>query len=185
MNKIKIGLIGNTGSGKGTFVQICKDSLVNLNITTIKLADPLYEAQNQIYKLCNVEKEYYSQDGILLNFLGQHMRMINPNVLKDYIGNRLKEASEIDIVFCDDVRPLDVEFMKEYGFIIIKIVTDEHTTFERRMKRGDLTMADSKHKTEQGLEDVKYDYVLENNSSLKDYEHKVKLLIDKIYDTYR
>lgn len=175
--QIKIGLIGNTGVGKGTFVEICVESYKHLKILNAKLADPLYEAQNQIYKICNVDKDFYSQDGILLNFLGQHMRSINPNILKDYMYKRLEESLNVDLLFCDDIRPLDIGFMKSYGFLIIKIVADEDITYERRKLRGDLTMGNAKHKTERGLEDAEFDYVVENNGTLEEYKNKVVSLL--------
>lgn len=172
----KLALLGNTGVGKDTCVKIIQNRFSHLKLSLIQLAAPLYEAQNTIYQICGKGKDPDAQDGVLLNFLGQHMRRINPNVLKESFLKTL-EKSQADLVICRDVRPLDVTFVREAGFFIVNIATDPSLCIERRKARGDLFLGASNHKTEVGLSAELYDAQIMNNSTLDNFEREtVKFL---------
>jgi dephospho-CoA kinase len=167
----KLALLGNTGVGKDTCVKIIQNRFSHLKLSLIQLAAPLYEAQNAIYQICGKEKGPDVQDGVLLNFLGQHMRLINPYVLKESFL-RILEKSQADLIICRDVRPLDVPFVREAGFFIVNIATDPSLCLERRKARGDLSLGASNHKTEVGLSAELYDTQIMNNSTLDNFERE-------------
>jgi len=171
---IKLALLGTTGVGKDTAVCIINEIFPNLSTQVIRLADPLYEAQNAIYKICNKEKEYYTQDGELLNFLGQHMRKINPQVIQNSFERAIKKISpHIHLIICCDVRPLDVPFVRNEGFFILNIIADPMIALERRRLRGDLSLGSVSHSTEEGLASRLYDYQIANNGSLQEFKQKI------------
>jgi cytidine deaminase len=175
----KLALLGNTGVGKDTFVKIFQKRFSTLSMSLIKLAAPLYEGQNAIYQICATEIDSEIQDGILLNFLGNHMRRINPNVIKEsFLRELQKIGQEPDIIICHDARPLDVPFVKEAGFFILNITTDFQIALERRKARGDLSLGSSDHSTEKGLTAELYDAQILNNGTLHDFEQTIVKFIN-------
>lgn len=181
---MRIALVGNTGVGKSTFVNICKKHFKTLKIKEIRLAKPLYQAQNYIYKICKVQKNPDAQDGVLLNFLGQHMRTINEDVIKIHFIEQLKKMpNNINLIICSDVRPIDVPFVKKQGFSLINIQTDREIALERRLKRGDISLANAQHSTEQQIYGFQPDHIIVNNKSIEDYQNAALGLVKKLYDS--
>lgn len=178
---IKLGLLGTTGVGKDTCVNMIKNHFPDLAISLIRLADPLYRAQDAIYTICRKAKDFYSQDGELLNFLGLHMRKINPDVLKQSFLAALQSCDPcIDCIICPDIRAIDVPFVKDAGFIIIHIDADPIITFERRKIRGDISLGKTNHQTERGINSSIYDHQLINNGSLEEFQENVKNLFSHL-----
>jgi dephospho-CoA kinase len=182
---VKIALIGKPGVGKDTFLKLVHQWDFFGTVKDIRLADPFYRLQAQIYDVCGVQKDYYIQDGELLNFLGNHMRKINPNVLKSYFLQQLKNnIFDCSFVICPDARPIDLLFIKEQEFIIVEIICDEKLSLERRHLRGDLSLGNANDTVENSNSVVYADYRIINNGTMKDYESGVLNLIREIYDTY-
>ena len=176
----KLALLGNTGVGKDTFVRIFQKRYAHLSMHLIMLAMPLYEGQNAIYNICGRDIEEGVQDGILLNFLGNHMRRINPDVIKEsFLRELQRNGQETDLIICHDARPLDVSFVREAGFYILNITTDPGIALERRKVRGDLSLGSSDHHTEKGLSAELYDAQIVNNGTLKDFEQKIIKFFDE------
>jgi dephospho-CoA kinase len=174
----KIALLGNTGVGKGTFADIVED-IVKHKVYRMKLAKPLYDAQESIYNLCDVSKEYGVQDGELLNFLGVYMRKINPQVLEESLRKRLKHISE-GVVICDDARPTDVKYLKDLNFIIVEIIANTEIAMKRRTLRGDLSLANPHHESEQGRSAVRSDFKVVNESTIEDFRDQISKIVEVI-----
>ena len=152
-----------------------------MKIKYIRLADPLYLAQQAIYKICGKEKDFSTQDGELLNFLGSHMRKINPNVLQEHFSKSLNNiTSDIDLIICMDVRPKDISFVKKEDFFLVNISAPPTVTLQRRKNRNDLSLGSSHHPTEQGLSPKLIDAHIENNGTLDEFKEKVKFLITRV-----
>lgn len=170
----KLALLGRSGVGKDTFVQILQQSFPHIALRQICLAKPLYEVQHFIYKICSKEISDDDQDGLLLNFLGKHMRLINPNVLLDRFAQSVLEVgSGVDMILCSDARPIDIPFIKNMGFTIVHIVADPQLSLERRIRRGDLSLGSNDYETEAGIVIGMSDIQITNNSTFKDYEKSV------------
>lgn len=180
-SSVRIALLGSTGVGKDTCISIIKSNFTDKRILVIRLADPLYQAQAAIYEICKRNKEFWSQDGELLNFLGQHMRKVNPTVIKESFQNSLQaSAIDVDLIICPDARPIDIPFIKESGFTIIHIYADAQITLERRKKRGDISLGQSNHSTEQGINPLLYDHQISNNGSLAELHENITKLLMRI-----
>lgn len=176
---LRLALLGNTGTGKDTCVKIIRKRYPSIKIHIIWLAAPLYLAQHEIYRICEKEKDFFVQDGVLLNFLGQHMRRIKPDVIESLFLRRLRQAPPADLIICPDVRPLDLPFIKQAGFFILHITANEGLAAERRKQRGDLSLGDSSHPTESGcLTGV--DAHIANEGSVEAYEEKIVRLLDSL-----
>ncbi|MBI5102395.1 MAG: hypothetical protein HZB33_11240 [Nitrospirae bacterium] len=111
----KLALYGSPGAGKSTTTKILTElcAVKRMEIRRLRLADPLYECQSAIYKIAGKPlSSLYVQDGELLNFLGSHLRKINPSVLLDHFHKKLRDTMlELDqlptsnsLIVCDDMR---------------------------------------------------------------------------------
>jgi dephospho-CoA kinase len=186
MKVLRIALVGTTGVGKSTFVSILKKQLKHVVCKEIRLAKPLYQVQSYLYKICKTKKNKNVQDGVLLNFLGQHMRAINKNIIEEHFVEQLsKITNDVELVICSDVRPIDLAFVTKHDFVIINIQSDEEIALKRRMQRGDVSLANSKHWTEQQIYGFQPDYNIVNNGSIAEYENAVLGLVNKLYDFNR
>jgi dephospho-CoA kinase len=183
---LKIALTGNTGVGKDTFVQTLRASDKFDSLQEIKLSTPLYEVQNYIYQVCKKEKEYFTQDGVLLNFLGKNMREINPNIIKDYFLAQLDMLNNINgVIICSDARPQDLLFIKSSNFLIIKIIASTKLCIERRIARGDTSLGSLDHSTEKSAsQEIAFDYSIENNGKLNIYQQAILKLVGDLYDSH-
>jgi hypothetical protein len=166
---LRLALFGRPGAGKSStagFIEAyCRAA--PLGFYRLRLAEPLYRCQEFIYSTASRQLEAGVQDGALLNFLGSHLRRINPNVLLDDFRSRLEglPAREAGIVLCDDMRAADAAEMKAMGFCFIHINAPNELRRERRAQRGDATPGDEDHPTERGLDGIRADYEIENDGS--------------------
>lgn len=176
---LKIGFLGTTGVGKDTCCCCIQKLYPRYVARRIKLAQPLYEAQNFIYRLSGVEKKEEIQDGVLLNFLGKHMRQIDPYVLIRSFEAALHKI-DADLILCPDVRPIDAPHLKTMDFSLVHVIADPEISLQRRKKRGDLSLSQPNHETERGLSADSYDYQIVNNGTLEELEGQIQLLMEKL-----
>ena len=162
-----IAFIAPSGYGKSTAIEIIKEYY---DIENIKIGKPLYDLQNEFYRKIN-KAIGNTQDGELLQFLGYKVRKENPNYLLNEFYNKLC-SSEKTIITNDDCRPNDYEFLKELGFIFIRI-----NGFKR--DRDDHTPVNSKSKLE-WQEEIECDYEIDNYGDLETYRENVLEVIEKI-----
>ena len=176
-----LALLGRSGAGKDTFVSFLKNhsALGDRNPHVLRLAEPLYAGQESIYKLCGIPLDPNTQDGTLLNFLGQHMRKINPAVLKEVFAHKLSQ-SENSFVICPDARPVDIIFLKDLGFKIIHIDVSPELAYTRRIDRKDYHPLPHDAPIEEGLEHVKADWTLSNTGTLEAFHQSITPLLAEI-----
>ena len=167
---MKICLLAPSGYGKSTAIEILKKKY---NIKNIKIADPLYELQEEFYKKIGRDCSD-RQDGELLQFLGVKIRKENPTYLVDTFKEKLNNyQNEVNtIITNDDCRTMDYEHLKKLGFKFIKI-----NGFKR--DRNDLTLANPKLAIEWQSE-IPFDYEVNNLSGLKEYEIELNKVMEEI-----
>ncbi|SPF06215.1 hypothetical protein SMA5143A_7037 [Streptomyces sp. MA5143a] len=187
----RIALFGLPGSGKSTFSLLAQEWAVKNDATVhvITLAEPLYLAQAAVYECAGrpLQTGERRQDGALLNFLGSHMRKINPHVLEEHF---LSETARIhaacegstrrQVVICSDARPADLPYLRQGGFHPVVITVDEEVARERREARGDLTLGDSRHSTENGLERIRPSSPVDNSGTLQDFATATTALLNSL-----
>lgn len=165
----KICFLAPTGYGKTTGAEILSEIY---KIKTIKIATPLYEMQEEFYKKIGMNIGN-TQDGELLQFLGYKIRKENSKYLLERFIKELEEASEnYEIIINDDCRPNDYEYLKELGFMFIKI-----NGFER--ERKDHTKVNRKLELE-WQDEIPYDYEINNFGCLEAYKQELIKLMEKI-----
>ncbi|MFE3858744.1 hypothetical protein ACFXPN_47440 [Streptomyces griseorubiginosus] len=153
----------------------------------ITLAEPLYRAQAAVYQCAGrpLQTGERRQDGALLNFLGSHMRKINPHVLEEHflsetvrINAACEGSTRRQIVICSDARPADLPYLRQGGFHPVVITVDEEVARRRREARGDLTLGDSRHSTENGLEQIHPSTTVDNSGTLENFATAAAALLD-------
>ena len=164
---MKICFLAPSSYGKSTAIELLQK---HFDIKNIKIAAPLYELQSNFYEKLGIEIGD-RQDGELLQFYGKKVRKENSQYLLKEFKNKL-DSVEATIISNDDCRPDDYEFLKENGFIFIKI-----NGYKR--DRNDVTIADSKDKIEWQSE-IPFDYKINNYGTLEEYENELLNLINKL-----
>lgn len=166
---LKICFLAPSEYGKNTAVKLLS---TKYKIQNIKIAEPLYLLQDSFYRFIG-KKMTGEQDGELLQYLGKKIRQENPDFLVQWFFERLKEFENFDgIISNDDCRPPDYKFLKDCGFVFIKI-----NGFKR--DRLDHTKADPNSSLE-WHKDIKCDYVVDNLGSIEEYKQNLFELLKKI-----
>ena len=164
---MKISFIAPSSYGKSTAVEIIQSYFKSKNI---KIAKPLYDLQEYFHHFIGHDIGD-TQDGELLQFLGIKIRKENPKFLLDNFYQNVTNT-ESEIITNDDCRPPDYDFLKQLGFIFIKI-----NGFRR--DRNDYVKANDKSSIEWQSE-MPWDYELNNLGTLEDYEKNILNLLKEI-----
>ncbi|WP_405663857.1 hypothetical protein OG379_17540 [Streptomyces sp. NBC_01166] len=187
----RIALFGLPGSGKSTFSSLAKSWAAKNDATVhvITLAEPLYRAQAAVYESAGRPLHIAEgrQDGALLNFLGSHMRKINPRVLEEHflsetarIYSACEGSTQRHVVICSDARPADLPYLRRSGFHPVVITVDEEVARKRKEARGDLTLGDSRHTTENGLEQIHPSTPVDNSGTLEEFSTATTALLNSV-----
>ncbi|MFQ6198817.1 hypothetical protein [Streptomyces sp. NPDC000405] len=111
----------------------------------------------------------HEQDGQLLNFLGSHLRQINPHALTEAFSRRVHHAEQVKpsaVQLCDDLRAPDAVAVTRLGFVLVEITAPQELRRARKQARADLTPGDEQHLTEVPLEATPWRRV-ENHGDLE------------------
>lgn len=180
-----IALSGPMGSGKSTAVETLKfmqrDLQSNVKIKVIKFAQPLYDMQEMIYRrIENVYKrpENFIKDRKLLQWLGTDWgrATVGESVWVDLWTKEVNQAlADGYLVICDDCR-FDNEALavQNAGGYIVKIKSS-YCEY-----RADNPNGLANHPSEAGINDVYADVIIENNSTLDEYDNKLRQLFKKL-----
>ncbi|MDF1489392.1 hypothetical protein [Tessaracoccus caeni] len=146
------------------------------------MADPLYAAQEAIYRIAGrslLDSEV--QDGKLLNLLGVEMRRINPQVLADHarssivlLGQAVDSAPGEHVIVCDDARPPDFSFLCEFGFKLVRVDVFPEKAVDRRSRRGDISLGSLHDPNEIWPEQQQTFAEIDNNGSVDDLFRSVQ-----------
>ncbi|TFG17540.1 MAG: hypothetical protein EU531_03020 [Promethearchaeota archaeon] len=177
-----IGFCGLPGSGKSTALEIVKDLGTIINMGDV--------VRNEaIKKNIKLTDENLGQLAINLRRKGG-----DEIIAKKCVD--LIQSSPSEIVFVDGIRSpyeLDV-FRKHWKFPLILIETDEEVRYQRIIERArdddSKSILDIKSREEReigfGLLGLirKADYVIKNNSTVKDLKKKIRKLIKDLIKNY-
>lgn len=165
----RISFIAPSEYGKNTAVNILRKKYKLINI---KIALPLYKLQKDFYKFIN-KRLVGEQDGELLQYYGNKIRKENSEFLINEFNKKLDKVCNFNgIITNDDCRPPDYQYLKEKGFIFVKI-----NGFKR--DRIDHTKSDPTSKLE-WHNSIPCDYEVDNWGSMEEYEKNLDALMETI-----
>ncbi|MGA5284890.1 hypothetical protein ACPCSK_31495 [Streptomyces griseoincarnatus] len=173
------------GAGKSTFAGLLAQELDSRGVpsTRVKLAQPLYDIQAAVYeKAGRPLADRYQQDGELLNFLGSHMKKLNPRALLDafvaLVHDRERDRPG-DVLICDDMRGDAAETLVVLGFTLIEVSAFNAVRRERKQGRKDLSAGNDRHSTEVPVRRVP-DHRVINDGSLEELRAKAADLVGEL-----
>lgn len=176
---LRIAIIGLTGCGKSTsagmVARYAADS--GLSCATVKLATPLYDLQEQVYRRAGVTITAGAQDQVLMEALADAMRRIRPDSLAADFLARLRQTTA-DVVINDDLRDpyVDAVVLRDNGFRVLRITADPQVRAKRLAERGDLSRAE---RSTADLDLIEPDAVLDNSASLADHQAAIRELLGR------
>lgn len=179
--KLIIGLVGEKGSGKETFVQIFKE-LTGKQVTHIRFSDVLYETLN-LWNIPTTRKNLQDIAVLFRDHFGN-------SILSHVVQHRIENA-DANVVIIDGVRwEEDVSMLRSFpNTILIYITAHQNIRYQRivsrKEKSGESTTTFEQFlKEEQAPNEVliskignNADYTIENNTDLKIFKRKVQEII--------
>ena len=159
---LRIAFGGNMGSGK--------DTAVNYLIKThggvkSSFAKPLYDILEYAQERCGFSKE---KDRKFLQFIGTEWGRSHDKDV--WIRIAIQELPRYGNVFISDVRfPNEFQALKKLGWTCVKII--------REKPKGREGNGDASHSSETSMEDITWDYVIENTGTVQDLHAQLDNLV--------
>lgn len=165
--KTLIVFLAPSGYGKSTCAKYIQNKY---NGEIIKLATPLYEMQKYFYEKINMKIN--SQDGELLQFLGNKVQKTNPEFLfKEFLKSYNK--SESSLIINDDCRPHNFNYLKNLGAVFIGIKGPS------RIRPEDTSPHDLTNSLE-WKDNIPCDYIINNEGNLESLYIQLDSLLKEI-----
>ena len=178
---IKIALCGRLRSGKDS---VADRLWFEHGFETPKaFGSPVKYYADKIY--AHTPKEFDGKQRKLYQFFGEALRQYDPSVwirhMEFSVNMALNEKSTKGIVISDLRLPLEYEWARANGFIIVRVTAP----LEARVKRAEIAgdafeLADLEHDTEGYVDGFDVDYEIVNDGNLADLHAKVDEVMTKI-----
>lgn len=182
----KLAVVGKMRSGKDTVASM----LVKQGFETIAFADGITEIIENYFPeaLQGAKPRKHYQH------IGQELRKLNPNVWIDYLDRRINGLTDedrfrfylVNKVIVTDCRQLnEAKYLKENGFMIIKVEADEDLRVERMKQVGEIVTLDQlNHDTEKQVDLIVPDYVIDNSFTYEQLETRVGEMLEYYYSSF-
>jgi dephospho-CoA kinase len=153
---VRLGFVGKAAVGKDALANYAAELY---GFRRFAFADALKKYDKELFGETKGKNRKRLQD------FGQFCRTIDPLVWVNQLDKQLKQSDGNAII--TDIRQWnELEYCKQNGFVIIKVVADDEIRLERMNERGDnFTLEDLQHKTETEMDEFPYDYLIENNGT--------------------
>lgn len=116
---MRLAITGNLCSGKSYLAKIL---VKKYNLELFSFAGKIKEIANDLF-------DSKFKDRLLLQNIADKMKEIDPDVWIKYV---IKSIEDKDNIIIDDLRfPNELKYLKENGFIIIRLNVDEETRIQR------------------------------------------------------
>lgn len=183
MEKTVIGIVGEKGSGKGTFPKILQEILADKRIVRTTFSDIMTETLN-IWGIERSRENYIKLVVSLRDSFG-------PNVLADAVKKRVLELDG-DVIIVEGMRWMaDLEMIKSLEGKILYITADSKIRYERTKLRGEKAgetttsfeefMKEENAPTEVDIPKIASaaDFTINNNGSLEEFKTQVQSFAGK------
>jgi len=161
---LKLAFYGLSGVGKSTastlIGRMCRQRGVTFEV--VKIAEPLYRMQRDIYVRLGRQVTPHQQDQLLLRALADQIRRIEPSFLTDDFLWRVDQSTATAIIN-DDLKDVSFDYprLAQAGFRFVRITCEEETRARRLSGRADLTRAPETSQT-WGFDHIRPDWELDN-----------------------
>jgi dephospho-CoA kinase len=116
--------------------------------------------------------------------IGQRFRDLNPDVWVKDLGRtyQLLQDKGLTRFVVTDMRQMnEYHYLKSQGFMVVKVETADEIRLERMNANGDtFTLEDLNHETEQEIDQIPYDYLISNNTTLEDLYKQVQFVAEEL-----
>lgn len=179
---MKIALTGKMRSGKDTVA----DMFIEKGFKPYKLSMGITEVINTFFsdnvKDGNKMRNYYTT-------IGQSLRELDDLVWVKHTWSKIqKEPFHYickDVIITDIRQKNEEEFLRDKGFIIIKVEAATHIRKERAMLAdSDFNEKEMDHETEISVDTIEEDFCIVNEGTLMELNDKVNNLITLINNTF-
>ena len=174
-----IGLVGEKGGGKGTFVQVLQKLAPDKTIKTVRFSDTLSDGL-EAFALPKTRKNLQDMAVALIQFFGE-------GTLTNAVKQKVL-AQEADIVVVDGIRWMSDHEMVDSieGSLLVYITADVDIRYERmkarKEKAGESEASYEQFMSEEQAENEIYipkigknaDFTIENNGGIEEFEKKVE-----------
>jgi dephospho-CoA kinase len=173
---MKIAVTGEIRSGK--------DSVCDYIMSNVPNCERLYFAEGieEIIRKYFPEAFKFGKPRKHFQDIGQFMRSIDKDVWVKFTAEKYELLNSISNYnfLCTDLRqPNEYEWLKENGFIVIKVDAEFQLRKERALKAGDVFTEETfNHPVEQAIRSLPYDYLITNNTTLDDLYKQVDFILE-------
>lgn len=155
---MKIGLLGKAGSGKSSLARILVE---NFGFVELTFSESLYTILHFSQQTLGFE---IAKDRKFLQWVGTDWaRNQNPNVFCNCMKKKLDTISNPNVVVSDVRFVNEAEFLKENGFVLIRI-----------SRGASDTMSFRNHISETESDEISEDFVIKNFGTIENLKEKIK-----------
>jgi dephospho-CoA kinase len=178
---MRIAVTGGMRAGKDTFASYFIDTL---GFEQFTFAEGIHEVIGRYFP------DAYTQGKPRhhLQIVGQAFRELDPDIWVKSLDAELKKhyswypsPLQANVIVTDLRQPNEVKYLKENGFIIVRVDADLDTRIERAIQSGDqFNLSSFTHETEQHVQTLPVDYVVENNGTIEELLEKAKAVFHEV-----
>ncbi|MDQ0976662.1 dephospho-CoA kinase [Neobacillus niacini] len=177
---MRIAITGKMRSGKNT---VADYFLIHKAFRSMAFGEGIKE----VIQLYFPELLLQGKPRKLYQAIGQLFREFNPDIWVEILDRRLDQITtwfgdeNIDIVVTDLRQENEYKYLKEQGFIIIKVEAEDELRIERIKQSGDtFDHEDFYHETELSVDALGFDYLITNNTTIEDLNEQIKFIINEM-----
>lgn len=159
--QLKIAVTGKMRAGKDTFANCLKQSY---QFIELKFSDGITD----IIKAYFPEALKKGKPRQHYQIIGQSFRQLNEDIWVSRVGREIAEVESIfpsaNFLVTDLRQPNEAEFLRENGFVIVKVVADKAVRLQRMQEENDsYTEEDLQHETEDNVDSIVADFTVNND----------------------
>lgn len=180
---VKIALTGQMRSGKDT---VARRLVERYDFVKLAFADDM---KRIFHELCPHIPKYPKPRAEYQRFGEEIRSLYGADIWVRHVERRVERLTDyfkahgqtLKIVITDLRLPIEYDWCKRNGFVIVRVIADENIRRERAAFSGDkVSAADWSHETENYSKDFEVDYEIVNDGSLAELERQVDELMTKM-----
>lgn len=168
--QLKIAITGKMRAGKDTFAECLKEHQYFYEMKFSNgITDIIKAYFPDAFKQGKPRQHYQT--------IGQSFRQLNPDIWVQKLNEELRQVESLlmpqNLLVTDLRQQNEHEYLKEQGFIVVKVVADQLLRLQRIEAEADLfNEATLHHETEFNVDDIVADYTISNSGSLQELQEQ-------------